>query len=135
MALWLDTNDNSVETLWALVLVQVKLQKSRERTGRAVGSKRSQPAWPASSKKHVRTEHPVYVVTEAASSVGAAVGWRALGQARLGLQTGLTHENARLCSVRCEQFTVLCPEGTGVYFAREQMCNTLAQGILSMSVS
>lgn len=42
MVLWLDTNDNSGETLWGLVLIQLKQQKSGESRAQAAGSNRSQ---------------------------------------------------------------------------------------------
>ena len=46
MAVWVDTNDNSGEMLWGLVLVQVKGQEAGESRAQAAGPKRRKAAGP-----------------------------------------------------------------------------------------
>lgn len=106
-ALCLETNDNSGETLWGLVIVQVKWQKSGESRGQAMGSKRSQAAGPVTGlRKDARTAEPICVASFGSSGQAARVG--------LGLTNVSRRTRTAWSGARREPLPLLClSEGRG----------------------
>lgn len=119
VVLWLDTNDNSGETLWGLVLIQLKQQKSGESRAQAAGSKRSQGGGHEDPTENTRGQMSPSASSPSVADVGGpAELWRRPGSADKRVSPPPPRTCTAVPGACREQFILLCLRGVCLMIAQ-----------------